>query len=143
MSNLIRQKIVSAINSLGVTKDPKALTFMIFLPQGESQELSLLFLSYLLQSRGHKVVYLGQNITLNDLKDAVGIRKPDYIYTMITESYSNQSIHTFVGEMEESFPDSTILISGHQVAAQSINGKNNVVPLVSLQETLTYLENLS
>ncbi len=143
MSNLIRQKILSAIDTLGLTKNKVAKTFMIFLPKGESQELSLLFLSYLLQSRGYKVIYLGQNITLNDLKDAIAIRKPDYLYTMITESYSNQSFATFVSDLEENFTDCKILISGYQVAAQSIKHSDRVKPLVSLQETLTYLENLS
>ncbi len=143
MSFLIRQKLLAAIDQLGLQSGANAKTFMIYLPTGESQELSLLFLSYLLQSRGHKVIYLGQNITINDLKDAFAIRKPDYLFTMITESYTNQSVEVYIEELSNSFPDCEILLSGYQVIAQDIKRRGQIRPLASLEDTLNYLTQLS
>lgn len=143
MSHLIRQKLIAAIDSIGLKKAVHQKTFMIYLPTGESQELSLLFLSYLLQSRGHQVIYLGQNVTLNDLNDAFKIRQPDYLYTMITESYTNQSVDTYVQELSSSFPETNILLSGYQIVAQDINRTKKVRPLASLDDTLAFLEMLN
>jgi len=143
MSFLIRQKLLAAIDKLELRTSINAKTFMIYLPTGESQELSLLFLSYLLQSRGHKVIYLGQNITINDLKDAFAIRKPDYLFTMITESYTDQSVEVYIEELTQNFPDCEILLSGYQVVAQSISRRGKIRPLASLEDTLNYLADLS
>jgi len=143
MSFLIRQKLIAAIDQLGVNESSEAKTFMIFLPSGESQELSLLFLSYLLQSRGFKVIYLGQNVTVNDLKDACVIKQPDYLFTMITESYTNQSVDGYIHQLSTNFPDCGILLSGYQIAAQNIRPAGNVTPLPSLDGTLEYLSTLS
>jgi len=143
MSFLIRQKLLAAIDGLGLNSQDDAKTFMIYLPTGESQELSLLFLSYLLQSRGHKVIYLGQNITISDLKDAFEIKKPEYLFTMITESYTNQSVEVYINELEKNFPDCEILLSGYQVIAQAIIRRGKIRPLASLEETLSFLKHLS
>jgi len=143
MSYLIRQKLIAAIDAIPYPSGNKAKKFMLYLPTGESQELSLLFLNYLLRSRGHVVIYLGQNINVNDLKDAVFVRKPDFCYTMITESYTNQSVDKYIQELEKNFPDTTMLLSGYQVVAQHIIQKNNIVPLDSLDSTLAFLDSLS
>ena len=142
MSHLIRQKLIAAIDGIGVKEGPGQKKFMIYLPSGESQELSLLFLSYLLQNRGHKVIYLGQNITINDLKDALSIQKPDYLYTMITESYTNQSVDVYIQSLAQNFPDCKILLSGYQIVAQNISRTEKIRPLASLDDTLAFLDML-
>lgn len=143
MSLLIRQKLIAAIDKIPFPSGPKSKTFMLYLPAGESQELSLLFLNYLLRSRGHQVMYLGQNITTNDLRDAIFVRKPDFCYTMITESYTNQSIDKYLEELSTNFPETTMLISGYQVAAQEISKHKNIWPLESLGATLEFLDGLN
>ena len=143
MSLLIRQKLISAIDGLNLQENRNQKTFMLFLPSGESQELSLLFLNYLLQSRGHKVVYLGDNITLNDLRDAFSIKEPNFLYTMITESYANQSVDKYLQELSTIFPKCTVLVSGYQVVAQSIKRTESIRPLLSLEDTLSFLDALS
>ncbi len=67
ISNLIRQKLISAIDQLYKPKretDPKVI---LFLPEGELHELGLLFYSYLLQEMNYHVIYLGQSIPPEDL----------------------------------------------------------------------------
>ena len=56
-TNVIRQKLVKGIESL----TPPAIykkTVLLFLPEGEYHELGILFMSYILKSRGVKVYYL-------------------------------------------------------------------------------------
>ncbi len=78
ISNLIRQKIIANTDSLK-TKVSKAETFLLFLPEGELHEISLLFYNYILKKNGYKVIYLGQSVPLKDLVKVIDYCKPDNI----------------------------------------------------------------
>ena len=142
MVNLIRQKIISAIDREPLVIGREAKKFMIFLPEGESQELVLLLMHFLLKTRGYRVVYLGLNINTNDLRDAYSIQKPDFIYTMITETYSRQPVKNYVEELSTAFPDCELLLSGYQVVVQNVVSSGNVKVLESLVDTLAFLDKL-
>ncbi len=78
ISNLIRQKIIANTDSLK-TKVSKSETFLLFLPEGELHEISLLFYNYILKKNGYKVIYLGQSVPLKDLVKVIEYCKPDNI----------------------------------------------------------------
>ncbi len=143
MSYLIRQKIIAAIDREPLCLGKETKRILIYLPEGETQELSLLFMYYILKSRKFYVIYLGHNINLNDLKDAYNIQKPDYIFTMISESFSNRSVHTYVDELSETFSKSNILLSGYQVVAQNVQSSKNVSVLPSLEDTVEHLKSIN
>jgi hypothetical protein len=115
---------------------------VVYLPEGESQELSLLFMHYLIKSRRHQVIYLGQNASLTDLQDACSIHKPDFIFTMISETYAKQPVQKYVDKISSLFPKTSILLSGYQVVAQDVPSSGNVRVLHSLDETLQFLDRL-
>ena len=143
MSYLIRQKAIVAINNVAFSLGQNIKKFLIYLPEGETQELSLLLLHYLLKSRGNQVIYLGLNVSLEDIEDAYLICKADYIYTMITESYTNKPVQQYVDSLSNMFPDATILLSGYQVMAQKVKSINNIKVLGSLGDTVNYLDELN
>src|SRR5688572_16994258 len=62
ISNLIRQKLIVAIDGQLVRKTENATRFILFLPEGELHEIALLFMNYLLRSRHFRVLYLGQSL---------------------------------------------------------------------------------
>ena len=136
ISYLIRQKIISAIDHTICASSEEQRKFIIYLPEGERQELSILFMHYLLKSRNNHVIYLGQDISIQDLKDAFKIHAPDFIFTMITESFAKESVQTYVEKLSGYFPSSRILISGYQVIAQGVQPPPNVQILHSLEEAL-------
>ena len=140
MSYLIRQKIVVAIDNEPLVSGKDVSRFLIYLPEGEKQELSMLFMHYLLKSRGNHVAYIGQDITLADLKDACTIYQPDYIFTMITETFSKEPLQQYVDRLSENFQDCTILLSGYQVVAQKVEQSDNVEILKSLDQTMEFLQ---
>ena len=142
ISNLIRQKIMTAIDTEPIVGGRDTRKFLIYLPEGEKQELSMLFMHYLIKCRGNQVIYLGQNVSLNDVVDAHRITKPDYIFTMITETYANKPVQQYVDQLSQSFPDCKILLSGYQVVAQDVNSENNILVLRSLFEAIEVLEDL-
>lgn len=140
MSYLIRQKIIVAIDNEPLPSARNNETYLIFLPEGEKQELTLLFMHYLLKSRKKHVIYLGQDISLTDLQDAYKIQKPDYIFTMISETFSREPVQSYVDKMANTFSDCKVLLSGYQVVAQQVVPPENVMILRSLQHTLEFLE---
>ncbi len=142
MSNLIRQKLLTAIDKVKISSKRSTKKFVLYLPKGENQELSIQLMHYLLKVRGIHVIYLGPDMTISDVGDAVHITKPDYIFTLITETYVGESITNYIGRMERQFPDTHLLLSGYQVVARNILNKDNITILKSLPETIDYIDSL-
>ena len=139
MSYLIRQKIIVAINNLPLMQSRSTNKFIIYLPEGERQELSLLFMHYLLKSRKNHVIYLGQEISISDLKDAYKIQEPDFLFTMIMETFAKEPVQKYIDNLAEAFPDCKVLLSGYQVVAQPVDPPDNIIILRSLSQTLEFL----
>jgi len=140
MANLIRQKIYVALDRLDPITESNAKKFLIYLPEGENQELSMLFIQYMLKSRKINVVNIGQNISFDDLRDACQITKPDYIFTIINEARPRMSTEDYVKKIADFFSHITVLVSGYQVIQHDIKSTRNFVVLKSLEEVLQYIE---
>ncbi len=139
---LIRQKLLVAIDQEKVDLTRKTKKFIIYIPKGEMQELTLLFMHYLLKKRNHRVIYLGQNINLQDLKIAYDIHHPDYVFTMITESFNNQNIQTYMDSVSSIMPNSHILFTGPQVVSQVLITPEHSSILTGLNDTLDFISAL-
>ena len=140
ISYLIRQKIIVAIDQEPIPQGKQVKKFIIYLPEGEKQELTLLFMHYILKSRRNHVLYLGQDISIADLRDACKVHKPDFIFTMISETFAKEPVQKYVDKLSETFPDCQVLLSGYQVVAQKVTAPHNVRVLRSLDHTLEFLE---
>ena len=111
MSNIIRQKMIVAIDSakslLNVEK-----TGLLFLPEGEYHELGLLFVYYLLKSRGVKVLYLGANVPIDDIQYVIRELKPDFLFTHLTSVSHGFNFDRFITQAVKKFDNVPFLISG-------------------------------
>ncbi len=142
VSCLIRQKMLSAIDRISLKKCNYNNIFVLFLPEGEDQELSLMFMHYLVKSRGFKVFYLGLNTSLVDLQDAMAICRPSYLFTMISESFTRQPVQKYIDQLASTSDQSQVLLSGYQVVTQSIKCPPNVKILTGLQKTIDLLNGI-
>lgn len=62
-SNIIRRKMLVAIDQLAAARPgPEDSVYLLFTPEGEYHELPLIFLQYLLRSRGLAVIYAGVSV---------------------------------------------------------------------------------
>lgn len=138
ISNLVRQKLIAALDEIPFAQHAKR-SFILYLPEGESQELSLLFLQYLIRNRGHRVLYLGQNTGLPDLAEACKIFQTDYIVTIISEAFTRQSVHQYLTDLRQVCQDKTVLITGYQVLVQGITTDSGVRVMKNLEEILSVL----
>lgn len=114
ISNLIRQKLIVAIDSLPMTS-PTAKRALLFLPENEWHELGLLFCHYLTRKAGYKTFYLGQNVPHEDLLKIVAIHKPNLLVTYITSSPYGGA-ESYLIKLQKALPDQSILASGYQIS---------------------------
>jgi MerR family transcriptional regulator, light-induced transcriptional regulator len=142
MGYLLRQKVIVAIDKEPFISGRDVKKFIIYLPEGEQQELSLLFMHYLLKARRYQVIYLGQEISLDDLKDACQIHKPDYVFTLINEPLVKLSIQQYVDALAKDCQNAQILLSGYQVVAKGMDLLPNITILQSLDDTINYLDTI-
>lgn len=142
MSHLVRQKLIAAIEHEPFEPREDARKFLLYLPQGEKQELSLLFMQYLVKSRGHHAIYLGLDVAISDVVDAAKVSRPDYIFTMITETFTKTPLMPYIQSLQESIGESTLVLTGYQVFAQNIQAEKGMLIHNSLQDTIDFIEKI-
>lgn len=111
VSNIIRQKIVSAIDDLPFVQNQRPL-FILFLPEDEHHEMGLLFVSYLLRKKKIPVIYLGANVPLNDVTKLVELRAPDYLYLHLTSFPHQHNFPKYLQKLTQRLGHTRVLISG-------------------------------
>ncbi|MBK7220680.1 MAG: MerR family transcriptional regulator [Saprospiraceae bacterium] len=140
INNIIRRKLSVEIDKLDFAPNDNATRFLIFLPEYEAHELSLLFVYYLLKKYGANTLYLGTQISLPDVKDAVEIFKPDYIFTLFNDSFSESPLQPYISELAQIQHHGRILISGYQTVQQKLELPVNAEIVYSLNDIKKYLE---
>lgn len=111
VSNIIRQKLIVGIDGIATSLQVNK-TVLLFLPEGEYHEMGLLFMNYLLKSRGVNTIYLGSSIPLKDVEYVVKFKKPDYLYSHLTTVGQNFNFDKFITNVTQRFSDLPLIISG-------------------------------
>jgi methanogenic corrinoid protein MtbC1 len=142
ISQIIRQKIIVAIDGQVSKWSAVSKKFILFLPNSEWHELSLLFLYYMLKSRSQRVVYLGASVPLEDVMEAGRKVQPDYFYTIITSVPQGYTIKEYLNKLAAGFPNSVILVSGLQLLDPPKDLAPNVNVLSGMNSVLNRVEQL-
>ena len=141
VSNIIRQKLIvgtEAVNPLFQLKK----TGLLFLPEGEYHELGLLFIQYLLKSRGLRVLYLGANVPMDDVEYVAKYKNPDFIYTHLTSVSSVFNFDKFIHQSLKRFGNIPLIISGRLAATYEKKIPSQIHFKKSLQEVTEFITNL-
>ncbi len=137
VSYLLRRKLIVSIDSVSVSRRSKKA--IIYLPEGELQELTLLYLHLILLRNDVRVINLGHNVSIKDVVDACRIIKPEMVFTFFNDSFSETSLRPYLTGLSEEILPSKLIISGYQVATQNIEAFNNVSILNNINELSTML----
>lgn len=143
VTNIIKQKIFSHIENKVGNKIKNSKRFLLFLPETETHSLSLLFANYLIRSRGHEVIFLGQEVPLEDLKNAFKNEEPDYIYTTSTVSHLKISAEDLLIFLSKNWPNSQILGSGYQFNICNAELPKNVKLLKKAEEFIELIDRIN
>ncbi len=134
VSNLIRQKIIVAIDAVVESHSDNQGNFLLFLPENEFHELGLLFYYYIIKKNGHKVLYLGENVPLDCLGEVKKEKKIDHVLISMTNAMRKDDLKIKVEEIAEKFSDVIVFISGLQVGSISFEIPANVILLKNISE---------
>ncbi|MEQ9591831.1 MAG: MerR family transcriptional regulator [Cyclobacteriaceae bacterium] len=123
ITNLIRQKIIVAIDSLPFAK-PDAKRAVLFLPENELHDIGLLFYHYVVKKMGFKTYYLGQHLPYQDLFQVCQIHKPEVIITSLIVSTKKEKTSNYLKSILKDFPQIKVLASGALLTKISIEAPN-------------------
>lgn len=140
ISNLIRRKIIVAIDGYVGTESEDSDTYLLFLPENELHEVGLLFGKYLLKVRGKNVIYLGQNVPFEDVVHFCKNFNPTYLLTFFTAAYAADTIKSYIHNLSEQVGNTKILIAGPQLCHLGEYYPSNVQPLYCVQDLIDLAE---
>lgn len=69
ISYLIKQKVASETERLVVKENNDGRTYVLYLPEGEIHELGLMFLNYEFLLKGYNVIYLGESLPAENIRN--------------------------------------------------------------------------
>jgi MerR family transcriptional regulator, light-induced transcriptional regulator len=142
ISNIIRQRLILATQNI-VPFTTINKTILIFAPETEYHELGLLYVNYLLKSKGVRTVYLGVNVPIQDLPLVISIKKPDYLYTHITGLNPRNGIEKFIAECQKKINKQIpIIVSGRIVESNRGKFPANFVEKGSLEQVIAFINEL-
>jgi len=128
ISNLIKQKIYSAINAIP-SKDETAPTIVLCLMEGENHEIGLLLANYMAKELGWRTFYLGANVPMANIKDVLEITKPELMLTIFTMSRPAQ-IEKLIASLKD---DTAVTLA--------VSGSGTLENLEEIFEDVLYLKN--
>ncbi len=143
ITNLIRQKLIIAIDGQAEAPKENAKTFLLFLPENELHELGLLFYSYLIKKSGHKVIYLGQSVPFDDLIEILKIREADYLFTYFVAALSQKEIPDYLKRLTKSVKKQKIFITGLQLKEVEDKLPQNVIKVENADAFKEFLKELN
>ena len=98
VTSLIKQKIHVQTEKIQNKKsvEKSSPKFVVFLPENEIHELSILYLNYLVLSRGFQTIFLGQSIPIKSLKTLLLQNEVFHFITYITVQPSRSNISNYI-----------------------------------------------
>lgn len=142
ISNLIRQKIIAAIDKLEVNNHLPQKKYLLYLPEGETHEISLLFLAFLLKKRNNRITYLGANVPLGDVVSVALHSKPDYTCSIFTTNPTD-SLQSYINHLADNAPQTDHLFAGQRLAGVPIDMPTNCTHIKSIQSMLDFINSNS
>lgn len=131
ISNLIRQKVISEIDKLPIPETAEN-PVMLFLPEHEWHEISLLFYQFIFKKHGKRTVYLGQSLPYDSILECIEKVKPSFLVTSWLTSVDKRFIKSYFKRLWEESGQLTIYAGGYQIKENASEIKNWVVEIDTL-----------
>ena len=106
VSHLIRQKIILNIHEAQLKKRSKfERTFVLSLPLNEIHDLGLLYLNYEIANLGYQVIYLGESMPIENLKEVKEHFSTSVFISYFTVQPALDDLDNYVQEMADQLLD--------------------------------------
>ena len=128
ISNLIRQKLIAAIERLSIP--PKgAPSIVLFLLEGEEHEIGLLLASFMAKEMGWNVYYLGQGVPIVNIIKVIDIAEPELLMTMFVTPKVNK-VNNFIRAVMDG-ADVPFVVSGSAENLEALEDSKNLLKVSS------------
>ena len=105
ISNLITQKVLINTEKTQYLEHTKEKSFILFLPLNETHELGLLFINFELSLKGYRVIFLGQNVPIEDLKALQAIYGTTEFVSYFTVEPPTEKLHDYLAKFKSEILD--------------------------------------
>jgi hypothetical protein len=136
ITNLIRQKVIGEIDKLPIP-DPKKDSIMLYLPEHEWHELSLLYYQFILRKKDINTIYLGQSLPYDSLMECIQKLKPKALMTSLLSSVDENFIENYFKNIEKDTNAIPVFAGGAQV----MNFEHKLPKTVKVIKSYLDLEN--
>ena len=109
VTNLIKQKIHIQTELIQRKHTPKnnVPSFVLYLPENEIHELSILYLNYHILSKGFKTIFLGQSVPTSSLKTILSYSENLHFVTYLTVEPNREEIDDYLNDFQENILEDT------------------------------------
>jgi DNA-binding transcriptional MerR regulator len=136
-SNIIRNKIIMAIDNMQTAARGTTQPIVLFTPEDEHHEIPLLFAHYLFKKHNKAVVYLGASVAIDTLKYFCEERKHEQLFFNMITNFTGFSIDDYVMTLCKTFPANKIIMSGPRAEDVTVQMPNCIL-LTSLQSMIDF-----
>lgn len=136
-AHVIRRKLLVAIDGLLASYNEKSKNYILFLPEGEQHEISMLYAYYLLKKNSQHVTYLGTSVPFKSIDELNSFHKADYLITSFTSAYSTEQVSAYIKILSERFADQKIITFGPQMSNYNQELPANIYKVATVEEFLT------
>lgn len=136
-SNIIKRKIISALDALKTKPSPSSGTYVLFTPEGEQHEIPLLLNHYLMKASGKKCIYMGVDVPFDDIDIYVKLKNPKYLYFHAITHLYEQPMDDLLKQLKRKFSQQEIIMSGPLTKEVTLNIQG-VTLLRSMTEMLEF-----
>jgi DNA-binding transcriptional MerR regulator len=139
ITNIFRQKLISAIDTLSPVLKPKRKKIILFLPENELHEVGLLFFNYVIKKMGHESLYLGQSTPLFAVVAVNNKFKADILITGLMSGFPGLKSDEYLSNLVKSFPKQKILVAGEFAKSVTILNDKRLSPVLTLEDLKSHL----
>lgn len=127
-TSLIRRKILAAIDGLPAPSKAEKV-FLLYLPDDEWHELSLIFSDYLIRKSGYKTIFLGQNAPVRNLDEVLKKNNVTHAVTFSISRKKPSDLQNHIVAIKKHSKQVSFLVGGSLVTINEINQLKNVAVL--------------
>jgi MerR family transcriptional regulator, light-induced transcriptional regulator len=120
VTHTISRKIIQQIEYAQPRNYNDNFKFVLFLPENENNELTMLFAEYILTRAQIPVVNLGSQVKLIDVLEAAHIFNATHIFTIFNDSFSETPLQPYINELARNLTQSQLLVTGYSPVKQNV-----------------------
>jgi DNA-binding transcriptional MerR regulator len=137
-SNILKRKVICATENLDVPIKPNAKKFVLFLPEGDYHELSLLMSEYIIKSSGHQSYYFGTSLPLVDLEGILKSINADYLFCVMLVCKELSVVQEELDTISNIAGKRKVLIAGLQNISKSVSIPKNCLLMSDIRSLVDF-----